>query len=55
MAPIDGSHVHERVFSACPLVETQDKQHGHIERRSYWVKDISAPEWDDYAAPSGRQ
>jgi predicted transposase YbfD/YdcC len=42
-------------FSACPLVETLAKQHGRIERRRYWVKDISAPEWDDYAALYGRQ
>ncbi len=42
-------------FSACPLVETLDKQHGRIERRRYWVKDISAPEWDGYAALYGRQ
>ena len=55
MDPIDGSHVHEGVFSACPLVETLDKQHGRVERRRYWVKDISAPEWDDYAALYARQ
>ncbi len=29
-------------FSACPMVETLDKEHGRIERRRYWVKDISA-------------
>ena len=45
----------EMDFSACPLVETLDKQHGRIERRRYWVKDISASEWDDYAALYGRQ
>ena len=55
MDPIDGSYVHEGVFSACPLVETLDKQHGRSERRRYWVKDISAPEWDAYAALYGRQ
>ena len=41
--------------SASPLVETLDKQHGRIERRRYWVKDISAPEWDGYAALYGRR
>ena len=45
----------EMDFSACPLVETLDKEHGRIERRRYWVKDISAAEWDDYAALHGRQ
>ncbi len=55
MDPIDGSHVHEGIFSACPLVETLDKQHGRTERRRYWAKDISAPEWDDYAALYCRQ
>ena len=45
----------EMDFSACPMVETVGKKHGRIERRRYWVKDISAPEWDDYAALHGRQ
>ena len=40
---------------ACPLVETLDKQHGRIGRRRHWVKDISTAEWNDYAAPYGRQ
>ena len=40
---------------ACPLVERLDKQHGRIGCRRHWVKDISTPEWNDYAAPYGRQ
>jgi len=42
-------------FSDCPLVETLDKAHGRIERRRYWIKDISAAEWDGYANLYGRQ
>ena len=45
----------EMDFSACPLVETIGKKHGRIERRRYLVKDISAREWDGYAALCGRQ
>ena len=45
----------EMDFSACPLVETLDKAHGRIERRRYWIKDISGPEWNDYAKLYGRQ
>ena len=36
-------------FSACPMVETLDKEHGRIELRRYWVKDLSGAEWDGYA------
>ncbi len=45
----------EMDFSDCPLVETLDKAHGRIERRRYWIKDISAAEWDGYANLYGRQ
>ncbi|MDE2921374.1 MAG: ISAs1 family transposase [Acidobacteriota bacterium] len=43
------------LFQDCPCHETLDKQHGRIERRRYWVKDISAPGWDGYANLYGRQ
>ena len=42
-------------FSDCPMVETCDKQHGRIEQRRYWVKDIRAAEWNGYANLYGRQ
>lgn len=42
-------------FDDCPMVETLGKEHGRIERRRYWVKDISAPEWDGYASLYGRR
>ena len=42
-------------FDDCPMVETLGKEHGRIERRRYWVKDISAPEWDGYAGLHGRK
>ena len=41
-------------FSACPMVETLDKEHGRIERRRYWVKDLSGAAWDGYADLYGR-
>ena len=41
-------------FEACPAFETLDKEHGRIDRRKYWFKDISDPEWDGYAALHGR-
>ena len=46
-------------FSACPMVETLDKEHGRIELRRYWVKDLSGgphgtamPTCTDAAKPS---
>ena len=45
----------DRGFSACPPVQTLNKQHGCSERRRYWIKDISAPQWDANAALYGRQ
>ena len=42
-------------FSACPTWETLDKQHGRIDRRRYWVKDLSDPGWKDYAKLHGRR
>ncbi len=42
-------------FDDCPMVETLGKEHGRIERRRSWVKDISAPEWDGYASLHGRR
>ena len=32
-----------------------DKGHGRLETRTYAVKDITAPEWDDYAQLHGRR
>ncbi len=42
-------------FSACPAYETLDKEHGRIERRRYWVKDLSDSAWDGYASLYGRR
>ena len=42
-------------FSGCPAYQTVDKGHGRLETRTYAVKDITAPEWDDYAQLHGRQ
>ena len=42
-------------FSDCPTWESLDKEHGRIERRRYWIKDISGPEWDGYADLHGRR
>ena len=41
-------------FSDCPTVETGDKEHGRIEDRCYWFKEITDPEWDGYADLHGR-
>ena len=42
-------------FSACPACQTLDKGHGRIDRRRYWVKDISDAAWEGYAGLYGRQ
>ena len=42
-------------FSACPTCETLDKEHGRIDLRRYWIKDLSDPQWDGYAGLYGRQ
>ena len=43
------------LFQDAPDHETLDKEHGGIERRRYWVKDLSGPDWDGYADLYGRQ
>ena len=43
------------LFQDAPDHETLDKEHGRIERRRYWVKDLSDPDWDGYADLYGRQ
>ncbi len=43
------------LFPDAPDHETLDKEHGRIERRRYWVKDLSDPDWDGYADLYGRQ
>ncbi len=42
-------------FSACPSCATLDKQHGRLEQRRYWVKEISGEEWNGYANLYRRQ
>ena len=42
-------------FSGCLGCRTVDKGHGRLETRTYVVKDITAPEWGDYAQLRGRQ
>ena len=42
-------------FSDCPACETLDKGHGRIDRRRYWVKDLSDAAWEGYAGLYGRQ
>ena len=42
-------------FSGCPACRTVDEGHGRLETRTYAVKDITAPEWDDYAQLHGRR
>ncbi len=42
------------LFEGCPYYETLDKEHGRIDRRRYWVKDLSDPDWDGYADLYGR-
>ena len=42
-------------FSGCPGYQTVDKGHGRIETRTYAVKEISAPAWQDYAQLHDRQ
>ena len=42
-------------FSDCPTCATLDKEHGRIDSRRYWVKDLRDPEWDGYADLYGRQ
>ncbi len=44
-----------RLFEDCPDHETLDQEHGRIERRCYWVKDLSDPGWDGYADLYGRR
>ena len=43
------------LFEDCPDHETLDKEHGRIERRRYWVNDLSDPDWDGYADLHGRR
>ena len=43
------------LFAGGPDHETLDKQHGRIERRRYWVQDLSDPGWNGYAALYGRR
>ena len=43
------------LFEDCPGHETLDKEHGRIDRRRYWVKDLSDPGWDGYADLHGRR
>ena len=43
------------LFEDCPGHETLDKEHGRIDRRRYWVKDLSDPGWDGYADLYGRR
>ena len=43
------------LFQDAPDHATLDKEHGRIERRRYWVKDLSDPDWDGYADLYGRQ
>ena len=42
-------------FGACPSVTTEDKGHGRREVRSYWIKDLSDPQYDGLASLYGRQ
>ena len=42
-------------FSGAPWHETLDKGHGRIERRRCAVVDLSAAQWDGYAALHGRR
>ena len=42
-------------FAACPTCETLDKEHGRIDRRRYWIQDLSDLQWDGYADLHGRQ
>ena len=43
------------LFADEPDHETLDKEHGRIERRRYWVQDLSDPDWDGYADLYGRR
>ena len=43
------------LFEGCPCHETLDKQHGRSDRRRYWVKDLSDPDWDGNADLYGRR
>ena len=42
-------------FSDCPTFATRDKQHGRIDLRRYWIKDLSDPQWDGKASLYGRR
>ena len=42
-------------FSDCPTFETRDKEHGRIDLRRYWIKDLSDPQWDGKASLYGRR
>lgn len=33
-------------FEGCASHETLDKKHGCIDRRRYWVEDLSDPDWN---------
>ena len=43
------------LFGHAPACETLDKGHGRIDRRRYWIKDLSDSGWDGYAGLYGRQ
>ena len=43
------------LFDPAPACETLDKAHGRVDRRRYWVKDLSDSGWDSYANLYGRQ
>ena len=43
------------LFEDCPGHQTLAKEHGRSDRRRYWVKDLSDPDWNGYAALYGRQ
>ena len=42
-------------FAACPTCKTHGEEHGRIDRRRYWIKDLSDSAWDGYADLHGRQ
>ena len=43
------------LFEDCPGHQTLDKEHGRSDRRRYWVKDLSDPDWNGYADLHGRR
>ena len=43
------------LFGHAPACETLDKGHGRIDRRRYWIKDLSDSGWDGYDGLYGRQ